>query len=91
MPTTTEAISRALSAGRTPQIDGVIAAGVDVVLEDLHALLFPEQHPGYDPDHTFWVNQPVDRVEDPGCFEWDAETIEILAARIERLRAAVRS
>lgn len=87
MPTATEVITRALSTGHSHGI----AAGVDVVLEDLHALLFPEQHPGCDPDHTFWANQPVERLEDPGCFDWDAGTIEIIASRIERLRAAVRS
>lgn len=27
---------------------------VVAVLEDLHALLFPERHPRYDPEHRFW-------------------------------------
>ncbi len=53
MPSTAEVVNRAINAGYSPGFANAIANGVDAVLEDLHAFLFPDQHPGYDPDHPF--------------------------------------
>jgi hypothetical protein len=133
MPTTSTVIARALSTGHSPEIAEAIAVGVDAVLEDLHAQLFPEQHPGYDPYHRFWdgkteeqrvsfaarktraaelwapvaklyrsgdiaagdraaaaARPELDTLGDLREFKWNTETAEMLAARIERLRAELR-
>jgi hypothetical protein len=85
MPTPDNVISRAFLTAHSPEIAGAIADGIGCVLDDLHAMLFPEQHPGYDPAHKFWAADP----ESAGVYEWDSGTIEHLAGRIDSLRSAL--
>jgi hypothetical protein len=59
---------------------------IRVVVTDLQAMLSPEEHPGYDPEHVFWGSH------EPGdgeVFEWSAETIEWVSEWAARLLKAV--
>ena len=60
----------------------IAIAPVRCALRDVHALMFPERYPGYDPEHMHWDGA---RPGDGQVFEWDAGTIEIVAAQIEAL------
>jgi len=73
MPTTTEVLTKAVADGRAAAtevaympparwIEPAARAAALAVLEDLHALLFPERHPGYDPEHRFWEDKTDEEI-----------------------------
>ena len=74
---------------RVDQRRTIVGAAITVVLTDLHALLYPERYPGYDPDHRFWANKTPEQIAaiDPesDVFEWDSETIELVASWVNDL------
>ena len=58
--------------------------------QELHALLYPEQHPPgdpyHDPEHMFWQQREItlEPVGPDEVFEWSADTIEWVAQEIEK-------
>lgn len=77
-----EAISNVDDGIDTAVAERIAIASVRCALRDVHALMFPERYPGYDPEHMHWQGA---RPGDGQVFEWDAGTIEIVAAQIEAL------
>lgn len=63
-------------------VDDAIKAALAVFVTDLRAMLYPEFHPGYDPEHVFWSGLDPNEIANwpgtapPQCFEWSADTTE---------------
>jgi hypothetical protein len=51
---------------------------------ELHAMLFPEQHPEgdpfHDPDHLYWSSG---NYEYDSCFQWSSDVVGWVAERVE--------
>ena len=91
MSNVNDVVSRAFASAHSPELSDAIAEGISTVLEDLHAMLFPELRAGYDPDHEHWAYTTDEEVGEVDCFQWDSETIDHVAERIDALRVAVTS
>ncbi len=52
--------------------------------QELHALLFPEEHPPgtpyHDPEHVYWQGQ---HLSEP-AFQWSSETIVWVAEKVKK-------